>query len=64
MQNTYKDIFQKCKYLIKQTQEHQLLFRPHSGIGSAQGPHIFDGNVPALPQQPHGVPIDNVVQGH
>ena len=48
----------------KKPQEHQLLFRPHSGIGSAQEPHIFDGNVPALPQQRHEVPIDTVIQGH
>ena len=48
----------------KMTRDHHLLFRVHVGIGSAQTPHIFAANEPALPQQPDGVPIDNVIPHH
>ena len=59
MQKTHKNTLKKAK-----PPQPQLLIRPHEGIGSAQGPHVFAANVPALPQQPHGVPIDNVIQDH
>ena len=67
MQNTYENSFKqiaKPTTKKKKPHEHQLLFRPHGGIASAQGPHVFAANMPQLRQQQPGVRIQLQMQGN